>query len=142
MPGSVSELAEDGSVYNTAVVYSPAGELVARYRKVFPWRPFESARLGRESVVFDLPGTVDREQEIVLARANATVNRATDGVLTAVVDLVAVTNTWRFGSFGLSRVWSHLRDDDEPIPLPLYGGALTPQPWAQANRRQQATPSP
>lgn len=110
-PGSVAELGEDGHVYNTALVYAPSGHLVASYRKVFPWRPFEEARPGREFVVFDLPGvariglsicydawfpestrhlawmgadlvlnivktgTVDREQEIVLARANATVNQ-------------------------------------------------------------------
>jgi predicted amidohydrolase len=201
-PGSVSELGDDGAVYNTAVVYSPEGELAASYRKVFPWRPFERARPGREFTVFPVPGvgrvglsvcydawfpectrhlawmgaelvlnvvktgTVDRAQEIVLARANATVNQvfvasvnaagpsglghsvlvgpegnvlselpgATPGVLTAVIDLDAVTNVRRYGSFALTRVWEQVRADDDPIPMPLYGGAITPASWARATQ--------
>lgn len=56
IPGSVPELGDDGKVYNTAVVLNPAGELVAGYRKVFPWRPYEAWACGHEFVVFDLPG--------------------------------------------------------------------------------------
>jgi len=41
IPGTVCELGEDGDVYNTAVVLSPQGKLVASYRKCFPWRPYE-----------------------------------------------------------------------------------------------------
>jgi len=55
-PGSVFELGNDGRVYNTSVLYSPRGELVASYRKVFPWRPFEVASPGNRFVVADLPG--------------------------------------------------------------------------------------
>ncbi|MBN8412706.1 carbon-nitrogen hydrolase family protein [Halomonas litopenaei] len=56
IPGTVLERADDGRVYNTAVVYDPHGELVARYRKIFTWRPFEPMCVGREFVVFDIPG--------------------------------------------------------------------------------------
>ena len=106
MPGTVCELGEDGALYNTAVVLSPTGELVASYRKCFPWRPYEPYLPGDRFVVFDLPvgrigvsicydawfpevarhlawmgaevivnptqtTTCDRDQEVVLARANA-----------------------------------------------------------------------
>ena len=83
----------------------------ARYRKCFPWRPWETVTAGTEFVVFDIEGvgraglmicydawfpevarhlawmgaevifnptatyTSDREQELVLARANAIVNQ-------------------------------------------------------------------
>ncbi|MFF1711932.1 carbon-nitrogen hydrolase family protein [Streptomyces sp. NPDC058268] len=56
IPGSVYERAEDGRIYNTAVVISPEGEIVARYRKVFPWQPYEKTTPGREFTVFDIPG--------------------------------------------------------------------------------------
>lgn len=111
VPGSVLELGADGRVYNTALVYSPTGERVATYRKIAPWRPYETTAAGAEFVVFDMPGhgrvglticydawfpeifrhlawmgadlvvnlvqtpTSDREQEVVLARANAIVNQ-------------------------------------------------------------------
>lgn len=204
-PGSIAERGDDGHLYDTAVVYSPEGELAASYRKVFPWRPHETFRPGREFVVFPIPGvgrvglsvcydawfpestrhlawlgaelvlnvvrtdTADRAQEIVLARANATVNQvfvasvnasgptgvghsvlagpegqvlaelpgAGSGVLTAVVDLDVVTAVRRHGSFGVTRVWDQLREGDEPIPLPLYGGALTPEAWAQTEHRRK-----
>jgi predicted amidohydrolase len=38
------------------VAISPDGELVACYRKIFPWRPWEQVTPGREFVVFDIPG--------------------------------------------------------------------------------------
>lgn len=111
IPGSVYERAADGRIYNTAPVYSPEGRRVAAYRKVFPWRPYETTAAGSGFVVFDLEGhgrvglsicydawfpevtrhlawqgadlvvnlvrtpTVDRAQELVLARANAIVNQ-------------------------------------------------------------------
>ncbi|MEU3742514.1 carbon-nitrogen hydrolase family protein [Streptomyces sp. NPDC032198] len=56
IPGSVYERAEDGRIYNTAVVISPEGEIVARYRKVFPWQPYEKTTPGHEFTVFDIPG--------------------------------------------------------------------------------------
>ncbi|MFG2792043.1 carbon-nitrogen hydrolase family protein [Streptomyces sp. NPDC048419] len=55
-PGSVYERAADGRVYNTAPVYSPRGERVAAYRKIFPWRPYEKVSPGAEFTVFDLDG--------------------------------------------------------------------------------------
>nr|WP_202506849.1 carbon-nitrogen hydrolase family protein [Amycolatopsis rubida] len=114
--------------------------------------------------------TADRAQEVVLARANATVNQvfvasvnaggptgaghsvlagpegqllaelpgSGSGVLTAVVDLDAVTTVRQYGSFGVTRVWEQLREDDDPIPMPLYGGRITPSAWAETGRRQRA----
>lgn len=111
VPGTLYERGEDGRIYNTAPVYSPGGERVAAYRKIFPWRPYETTAAGTEFVTFDLPGhgrvglsicydawfpevsrhlawqgadlvlnlvrtpTVDRAQELVLARAHAIVNQ-------------------------------------------------------------------
>jgi formamidase len=111
VPGSIYEQT-DGGVHNTAVVISPSGELVASYRKLFPWRPLEDSMPGDGYTVFDIPDvgrfglmicydgwypevartlawmgaevilqptltkTVDREQELVIARANAIVNQA------------------------------------------------------------------
>lgn len=109
--GSVFE--RDGDeIYNTAIVVDPEGTLVARYRKLFPWQPFEGTSPGAEPApVFEIPGvgtlgvmicydgwfpevarglalagaemivhptltnTPDREQELVLARANAISNQ-------------------------------------------------------------------
>jgi formamidase len=56
VPGTVFERAEDGRIHNTALAFSPAGELVARYRKVFPWQPHEECAPGDEFVIFDIPG--------------------------------------------------------------------------------------
>ena len=44
-PGSVYERVDEG-VANTALVLSPAGELVANYRKCFPWQPYETTLPG------------------------------------------------------------------------------------------------
>ena len=55
IPGSVYERAGDG-VANTAVVLSPAGELVASYRKCFPWQPYETSVPGTRTVCFDIDG--------------------------------------------------------------------------------------
>ena len=109
--GSIVE--RDGDrLYNTLIAFSPAGRLVARYRKMFTWRPFETFALGTEPPpVLRLPGigrvglmicydgwfpemarglalrgaeviahptlttTPDREEELVLARANAIANQ-------------------------------------------------------------------
>ena len=110
--GSIFERGEGDAIHNTAVVFSPDGELVARYRKLFPWRPFETTTPGdAPPPVFEVPGvgrlglmicydgwfpevarsialaggeaivhptlttTPDREQELVLARANAIANQ-------------------------------------------------------------------
>jgi len=110
--GSILELGEEDRIYNTAIVCSPTGRLVARYRKVFPWEPFEGVSRGTEPPpVFTIPGvgkvgvmicydgwfpemarglalrgaeviahptlttTADREEELVMARANAIANQ-------------------------------------------------------------------
>ena len=53
IPGSVYEHADEG-IYNTALVFSPAGELVTSYRKCFPWQPYETVLPGREVVGFEI----------------------------------------------------------------------------------------
>ena len=55
MPGTVFERAQDGRLHNTALAISPRGELVARYRKVFPWEPHEECAPGDSFVTFDIP---------------------------------------------------------------------------------------
>lgn len=110
IPGSFYER-EGSTIYNTAIAVDPSGRIVARYRKLFPWKPLESTTPGDEFAVFDIPDvgrfglmicydgwfpevpralawlgaeailqptattTIDRAQEIVLARANAIVNQ-------------------------------------------------------------------
>ncbi len=55
VPGSMYELDGD-ALYNTALVISPEGNIVAKYRKMFPWYPYESGtRAGNEFCVFDIP---------------------------------------------------------------------------------------
>jgi len=55
IPGSMSERDRD-DIYNTAIVISPEGKIVARYRKIFPWRPHETCKAGDTCCVFDVPG--------------------------------------------------------------------------------------
>lgn len=111
IPGSIYELCE-GKIFNTTPVINPDGEVIARYRKMYPFRPYEAGvEGGREPVVFDIPGvgrfgvsicydgwfpettramvcngaevilhptmtgTIDREEELVIARANAIMNQ-------------------------------------------------------------------
>lgn len=55
IPGSLYELA-DSRVYNTALVINPKGEVVARYRKMFPFYPYEKGiDPGTQFVTFDVP---------------------------------------------------------------------------------------
>jgi formamidase len=56
VPGTVFERSPTGEIHNTALAFSPAGELVARYRKVFPWQPHEECVPGDTFVTFDIPG--------------------------------------------------------------------------------------
>jgi formamidase len=55
IPGTVFERVGE-AVANTAVVLSPTGELVASYRKCFPWQPYETTQPGRRTVCFDIEG--------------------------------------------------------------------------------------
>lgn len=55
--GSVFERGTDGKLYNTASVIGPDGAVVTRYRKMFPFLPYEhGVEPGREFCVFDVPG--------------------------------------------------------------------------------------
>jgi predicted amidohydrolase len=55
VPGSLFER-RDGAVFNTAPVIAPDGTVVARYRKMFPFRPYEhGVEAGADFVVFDIP---------------------------------------------------------------------------------------
>ncbi len=56
IPGSMFEKTEDGRIYNTAVVINPEGEIVGKYRKMFPFRPYETGvEAGTDFCVFDVP---------------------------------------------------------------------------------------
>lgn len=111
LPGSIFEK-NDGKIYNTASVINPDGEVVTRYRKMFPFYPYEvGVTSGEEFCVFDVPnvgrfgvsicydmwfpetirtlavmgaeviihptltGTIDREVELSIVRAMATINQ-------------------------------------------------------------------
>ncbi len=54
VPGSLYEKAGD-RLYNTAIVIAPSGEIRAKYRKLFPWRPLETNSRGKDFCVFDIP---------------------------------------------------------------------------------------
>lgn len=56
VPGSICERGDTGELFDTALVYSPSGELVASYHKVFPWRPYEPYDPGDRFVVFNMEG--------------------------------------------------------------------------------------
>ncbi len=56
IPGSMFEKTADGRILNTAVVIDPAGKIVTRYSKMFPFRPYEAGvSAGTEFCVFDVP---------------------------------------------------------------------------------------
>ncbi len=55
IPGSIHESIGD-KVYNMAPVINPRGEVVERYRKIFPFYPYEKGiTAGDQFVVFDIP---------------------------------------------------------------------------------------
>ena len=56
IPGSLFE--RDGDrIYNTAPIIDPTGKVVDRYRKIYPFRPYEQGVTGGDRfVVFDVPG--------------------------------------------------------------------------------------
>lgn len=196
-PGSIGEIADDGSFFNTQLLFSPAGDLAFTYRKMFPWRPFEPHRPGTDFVVAQTPDhgafglsicydawfpehsrhlawmgadailnivkttSQDREQELVLARANAIVNQVYvlsvncagpvgrgrsivvdpeglilgeaglgEDTIIVRVDPGRVERVRETGTAGTNRMWSQFACDDDPIPLPLYGGTLDPKRWS------------
>lgn len=56
IPGSIFERSGD-KVFNTAPVINPKGEIVARYRKQYPFLPYEKGvASGDQFCVFDIPG--------------------------------------------------------------------------------------
>jgi predicted amidohydrolase len=56
VPGSLYEVAGD-KIYNTTPVIDPQGTVVARYRKMFPFRPYEAGiDAGDRFCMFDVPG--------------------------------------------------------------------------------------
>ena len=56
IPGSMFEIDAEGRIFNTSTVLNPEGELVASYRKMFPFRPYETeVEAGTEFCVFDVP---------------------------------------------------------------------------------------
>ena len=56
VPGSMFERSGT-DVFNTTSVINPAGDVVVRYRKVFPFYPYEEGVTGGDSFcVFDVPG--------------------------------------------------------------------------------------
>jgi predicted amidohydrolase len=47
----------DGGIYNTTSIIDPEGEIVGRYRKMFPFRPLEQGvQAGNEFFVWDIEG--------------------------------------------------------------------------------------
>ncbi len=55
IPGSLYERTPAG-VFNTTPVINPDGEVIARYRKMFPFMPYETGvQSGSEFCVFDVP---------------------------------------------------------------------------------------
>jgi len=55
IPGSLYERLDD-KVFNTTPVINPQGDVVGRYRKIFPFYPYEKdVAAGSEFLVFDVP---------------------------------------------------------------------------------------
>ena len=56
IPGSIFER-RNGNIYNNAPVIDPGGEVIARYRKRYPFYPYEQGvTRGDDFVVFEVPG--------------------------------------------------------------------------------------
>lgn len=56
IPGSLYERSGD-AIYNTTPVINPDGDVIARYRKMYPFLPYErDVAAGNQPVVFDVPG--------------------------------------------------------------------------------------
>ncbi|SIT04625.1 Predicted amidohydrolase [Roseivivax lentus] len=56
IPGSMFEKMPDGRIFNTSVVINPEGEIVRKYSKMFPFKPYEQGiASGTDFCVFDVP---------------------------------------------------------------------------------------
>ncbi len=55
IPGSIYERSGD-DIFNTTPVFSPQGDLVGKYRKRYPWCPYEQTKPGKEPFVFSIEG--------------------------------------------------------------------------------------
>ena len=56
VPGSIYER-RDGNVFNTSPVINPDGDVIVRYRKQYPFYPYEKYVKGNDNfVVFEVPG--------------------------------------------------------------------------------------
>jgi predicted amidohydrolase len=56
LPGTLYER-RNGAIYNTAPVIDPDGRVVTRYRKMYPFLPYEAGVApGEECVTFEVPG--------------------------------------------------------------------------------------
>src|SRR3954451_15760685 len=76
VPGSIYERAAGGGAHNTAVVLSPDGELVATYRKCFPWQPYEESVPRTSFTTFDMPAVWRVEPPICHGASSPDVFRA------------------------------------------------------------------
>ena len=75
IPGSIYE--KSGSkVYNTSVVFSPEGDLVGKYRKRFPWCPYEKTVPGKDPFV-KLNSQVSKGDTILIIEAMKVMNTIT-----------------------------------------------------------------
>lgn len=55
LPGSIYEKVGD-KIYNTAIVIDPQGNIVGRYRKMYPFLPYEAGvEAGDKFLIFDIP---------------------------------------------------------------------------------------
>ncbi|MCK5165141.1 MAG: carbon-nitrogen hydrolase family protein [Desulfobacula sp.] len=55
VPGSIYEK-HKGNIYNTSPVFNDKGKMIAKYRKLYPWRPHEKTVSGDKTLVFSMPG--------------------------------------------------------------------------------------
>ncbi len=55
IPGSMYEYS-GGKIYNTATIFSPKGVLVGKYRKRYPWCPYEKTSPGKDPFIFNING--------------------------------------------------------------------------------------
>lgn len=138
MPGGLYERDGEGRIFNTAIAVSPQGEIAARYRKAFPWQPYEATEPGHEFAWTNQVYVVNLDAadpagvgHSAIVDPEGTVRRQAAGgeeILIDVLDLDAVTRVRRYGSSGLNRPWAQLERYGHAIELPAYGGGFRPRP--------------